>query len=733
MLKKNYIAMSFITSMILTLTCYTQNANASWVAFKDNAQSEKLPPVVEKTSSDTKEIVIRYTIPGMEVLESVEERDGLMYQHLNLPHNGLFVDVGKPELPQIGKRFGIPKGASVQVEVVTATSQILEGYSIYPSQKSLVGNEEDTEFEKDMAAYEKDEFYPSQIAVVDEAEDVRGMNVSIVRLIPFQFNPVKRQLKVYSDVQIKISFIGGSDFFLDREFRTPMNEAFYMDMINFSDVGSFNEQIVIDGICSRYDQREEDEEDGGQGFLSSTGGTECFACHGFEHIIITDSAYANAAKDLMKWNNQKGIMTDYVTTQNIGSTTTAIKNFITSAYNMSAHKPQHITLLGEVGYVPTYLIGLIQRRSDLYYVTMGGGNDWEPDMTIGRIPVPTGNANGVIGKIVNYEKTPYTSINWYNNVLIAAASETDMYNWNLWFRPTSDLIYNYLDGINYNGNQQYKWDDPPQGPPAGGGTTANIVNAISSGVSIVNYKGHGTPYGWEYLWFGSNEAANLTNGQMLPVMFSITCRTGSFHITGPNPGDNSLGNALLRETSKGVAGFIGASDSSSPGESDWLDRGLYDSVWVGFDDSYQSGARTQMGHVLKYGKEYSKQHYNTTLTKDHYEMFHYLGCPTMNLRTANPGSLVAYHNATIPRSGTFAVQVKDGCGYVIPNAMVTLSTLDKYYYHAKGVTNSSGWVYLSVDYDSSGSAYLTVTKYNGYNVDQAIYNYKPSVETLSVQ
>lgn len=191
------------------------------------------PPIIT-TTTNIKEIAVTCQIPGMKTKEKFEESDGMLYQELELSNEGLTTDIGKPQLPQIGRWFAIPQGAEVEVEIVKSDYQILEGYNIYPAQKPMPedGTTEAPPFEKDMDLYSKDEFYPSQIVSLDSPQELRGLNASVLRVVPFQFNPVKQELKAYSQVTAKVSFIGGKDYFLDEEFRAPGNESFYISLIN---------------------------------------------------------------------------------------------------------------------------------------------------------------------------------------------------------------------------------------------------------------------------------------------------------------------------------------------------------------------------------------------------------------------------------------------------------------------------------------------------------------------
>ena len=671
--------------------------------------------------SSTEEIVSTIDIPGMNVSEKVEETDGLLYQQLSLPNEGMTAEIGKPQLPQIGRWFAIPKGAKATVEVVESTFTTLDGYYIYPAQKPLPedGAEEETPFDKDTDLYSKDEFYPAQITTIDPPQGLRGLNASVLRVIPFQFNPVTKQLKAYSNIKVKVSFAGGEDFFLDKEFRTPESASFYVHLLNFADLGPFTEKIIPEGVCPR--NKFITEVITGKEFrrrVQTDGDATCFQCHAFTNIIITHSDYAGAAEALAKWNNAKGVMTKYVTTQYIGSTTTAIKNFIISAYNKTNFRPSYITILGDVSHIPTYNPSSYVGASDLYYVTMDV--DYTPDIRIGRIPVTPSDALGAVNKIINYEKYPYTGINWYDNALIA--SDTTDFDQSPYWLATSDAIKNLLIEDGYICNIQYYGQ---------GGSTGGVISAINSGVSIVNHRDHGQVSGWQNPSFRTWDISSLSNGNMLPVMFSMNCFSGSFQ-NGYNDcagTDDCFGSCILKQPNKGVVGFIGSTDESWTGWNDWMNRGFYDARWPDFYPPTQP-MLTEMGDILDYGKSFMLANYYDPINnfpQEECEMFHYLGSPTMSWRTQTPTNFsmcgcggtdchVGKGNAS------YRVHVCTGGGWPAPGAMVTLQGINDYLYDAKGSTNSNGDVVLTTSYSQAGTVERTITK----------YDYAPHIESVTV-
>ena len=80
-------------------------------------------------------------------------------------------------------------------------------------------------------------------------------------------------------------------------------------------------------------------------------------------------------------------------------------------------------------------------------------------------------------KILEYSKTPYTGVNWFDDVLLASYEESGRY-----FVWGSETIYTYLNANGYTCNRQYEGGTPS-------GSTTGVINAINGG-SIRCFASH---------------------------------------------------------------------------------------------------------------------------------------------------------------------------------------------------------------------------------------------------
>ncbi len=144
------------------------------------------------------------------------------------------------------------------------------------------------------------------------------------------------------------------------------------------------------------------------------------------------------------------------------------------------------------------------------------------------------------------------------------------------------------------------------------GDTDNIINAFNAGRFLILHRDHGWEEGWAHPEFVSSNVNNdLTNGSLLPVVFSVNCASGLFD-NETAAGDYSTTNGgvyfaehLLRKENGGAVGMLGDTRNSPTWANSALTRGFFDAVWPNTLPAY-SGAtsRRRLGDILNHGKVY---------------------------------------------------------------------------------------------------------------------------------
>ena len=84
-------------------------------------------------------------------------------------------------------------------------------------------------------------FYPETPFRLSNPTTIRGINVISLDAMPFQYNPVTKELLVYDEVDLKVSIEGGEKEIGDTRYRTKEWDHILSDIVlNFNDLPSID-------------------------------------------------------------------------------------------------------------------------------------------------------------------------------------------------------------------------------------------------------------------------------------------------------------------------------------------------------------------------------------------------------------------------------------------------------------------------------------------------------------
>lgn len=151
---------------------------------------------------------------------------------------------GAPELPTRVFVVGVPPGARAEVSIVPGTAE--ERSEIYVPPVPVKERADDLtrlRYSPDAQIYGRDAFYPAELVRVDPPAQFRQQTIVRVQVMPVQYNPVRKQLRVYRDLQIVVRFVGGAPPALSRTSFTPsskIEEELYRDvLVNYDQAKAF--------------------------------------------------------------------------------------------------------------------------------------------------------------------------------------------------------------------------------------------------------------------------------------------------------------------------------------------------------------------------------------------------------------------------------------------------------------------------------------------------------------
>ncbi|GEM_PF-2471304 len=712
------VAIGFVNAQNRYLPFTKESTNAI-----DRSQAIKPTRVVNDVRGQYLEV--RYNFKGAMVSDQKRESD--TYNYLHIYGFGKMGQVGAPALPMRNDIIAVPSGVNVTVDVAESEFIEVSGYYVHPALEPARDTEgvPDPEFKRDEKIYRTDAFFPAKVADVVSVQTMRGMPMATIQVRPVQFNPVTKKLRVYSKIVYRINYNGKSVEFIQRsDNKTPYSNF----ILN-------KESVSVKRSDSRADDGSKD------------------------YIIVTIDKFMSAARKLAVWKSQLGYSVDIVSK---GSwTSDEVMEAIHSRYNQWSTKPGYFVIIGDNEHVPGQDLQIDGETyaSDLYYACMDGAGDYTPDMAHGRISVKNPEqANTVVDKIVNYEKNPVSDASFYQNGVncaqfqdVARYEAPDGYAARR-FCHTSEDIRDYVTGRGYDVERIYytKSTNTPTNWNKGyyskgekipdellrkngfdwDGGKDEITASINAGKFYLFHRDHGYAggTGWAHPEFLTSDIESLTNGDKLPVVFSINCHTGEFRLP------ECFAEKFLRKENGGAVGVVGAAYYSLSGNNDGFSLGMIDAIWPdpgiipvfgtgsGISNPGPSGVANSirtMGDVVNQGLVRMTQTWdsNESYKIYTYRLFHYFGDPAMKIWVKKPVAAAAQFPADI-NCGATTLTINN----VVPaNALVTIVQNGEILAKAKAVAGVATLNFSAID-----NKYKTVVTVSAQDYDpiERVYSVK---------
>ncbi|MBN1419432.1 MAG: hypothetical protein JXP34_11690 [Planctomycetes bacterium] len=669
-------------------------------------------PEVDVLASDATKFAARLRFPRAQLLPVRVGDDEFVQLLLPAVQSALGDDgaggVGMPGVPVVYRLLAFPEGSKpiLRFGDGSVRKSVVEGVLLYPRQEAAYDRDfppvkdgqlppddffVDPPFAFDEKAYDQDQLFPPEIVSMRNAGRMRDVNLVEIGIAAGQYNPSKKTLFLHEEVEFAVEFEGGEGSFLPAQAGNPFE--------------SFNNRAIVERSILN----------GVQIYEHIGDIIRPWTCIGEELMIITAPALLDAANDLADWKRDKGFVTSVYTTGpaasgGIGTTASQIQGFIRSHYEDCAIRLSYLLLLGDAELIPPFYrssSGSSTTGTDLDYSLMTAG-DLLADIGVARIPVDTlGQAQVVVDKIIGYEKTPPFSPNFYGTASFPAyfqCCRTDIVQQGTTSRAYIQTMETVRSGLiaagktverlytsNTGYHPSYAGDTTPRryydgtslpaaiGPGSGfswNATVNDVIASFNAGRFLVIHRDHGGQNGWVYPGLSTSNVASLSNGTLLPVLFSVDCATGFFdnETAGGDYGTTSGGvyllEALLRKSGGGVVGALGDTRNSPTWANNALTRGFADAIFPGVLPSYGSNTRIRrLADILNYGKLYMftqvgvAQPAGSVTTGDANSenvMWHAFGDPTQEIWTSQPLTLVAKYALEFLRDRLVVALDEDG-------------------------------------------------------------------------
>lgn len=172
------------------------------------------------------------------------------------------------------------------------------------------------------------------------------------------------------------------------------------------------------------------------------------------------------------------------------------------------------------------------------------------------------------------------------------------------------------------------------------GNTATdlMISETSEGQLTIGHRDHGNTDGWAEPAFHDTHLKGI-HSSYPSIFYSINCLTGRFDA---NPFDSFAEAALKMDG--GPPSLIAATELSGTWRNDSMIKALFDAMWPGVIPTFPGSTASypvranRLGDILAYAKSYLLvAHGATSGVKNHFEIYHVIGDPTLQLWPDLPG------------------------------------------------------------------------------------------------
>lgn len=536
------------------------------------------------------------------------------------------LEAGVPDLPRFTTSVIIPGTAAMDAVILDAQYVDLPNITLLPSKGNLkrTVNPDDVPYPFG-DTYQRDAFFPANPITLKTPYIMRDYRGMAVHVSPFQYNPVTKVLRVYSQIKVKV-FTNGTD--TTNALSTPPPATVDAD---------------FDKIYARQ-------------FLNYLSVFSPLTEEG-NMLIICHDAWMAKLQPLVTWKNTIGRRTTLVSASAAGGTAAAIKSYVANYYTTQGLS--YLLLVGDSGQVPSNNYAGLGGDSDNAYAYISG-NDHYQEFFVGRFSAETAvDVDTQVQRTIAYERGNQLPVGFLNRVMSVASQEGPGDDDELDYQHLRNIQPDLL-GFTYT-NPVYELFEGSQGffDAPGFPNAAQAAAAINSGVGIINYVGHGSDGGWGTTGFSTEDALALQNSNRLPFVFNVACVNGNF-----------VGQTCFAE------GWLRAQYNGQPAGAIAMNAATINQSWsppmIGQDEMNDIlteisdvGIRRTFGGITVNGYFRMNDESGDFDMTDTWTCF---GDPSLLVRTADPTTMTIQHNAVlIVGQTTFAVNGN------VEGALATLS------------------------------------------------------------
>ena len=599
-------------------------------------------------------------------------------------------EVGEPTLPIASKLISIPFDCKLKTKIVdyeTVDVNLVEHgltspfMPVQPPLSKSV-NPHSLPFEYNRSLYAAASKYTLPLASAEILGTMRAMRLGKIAISPVEYYPNDKKITVYKSVTVRVKY-NNPNWNKTKQIKKRYKSA-YFDAIN--------RQILNSEVGAQEDD---------------------LVKYPVKYVIIADRMFESQLQPFIEWKTHKGfaVVTGY--TDVIGSSTSAIKNYIENLYNAGTTEdpaPSFVLFVGDAQQIPAWSGSAGSHVTDLRYCEFTG--DDFPEIYYGRFSAQnTGQLQPQVDKTLEYEQYTMPDPGYLGEV--ALVSGVDSYyassHGNGQINYGTTYYFNAAHGIS-----PHVWLYPDSDQS---GASAAIIQTISNGVGLYNYTAHCSHNGPADPSFDQGDISGLTNTHKYLLGIGNCCLSNTFGTDYSTP---CFGEAWLQADNKGGIGWIGGSNSSYWDEDYWW--GVGNGPIVGSGPTYeQTGIGAYDGVFHDHGEPVTLRYTTnaaimfagntavteagSSLTQYYWEIYHLMGDPSVMTYMGIPSNNNVTHPSSVTTTTT-SINVQ-----AVPGSYVGISRDNVL--HGAGYIGDSGSATISLTpFGSEGSADIVVTCQN---------------------
>jgi len=478
MKKANSLILMFLASILISVF----SSMASNVVID---KTEKTG--VKLVSSDSKAMELVFTFNGYSTIEVKTPKGEASI--LMLEKGSPILETGAPDLQKWTTSVIVSETERMDLEVLNAEFVEYPNIEVAPSKGNLYRDQNPAKVSYTYgAAYQTDAFYPGILAELRKPYILRDYRGQTIVVNPLQYNPATKTLRVYTQIRVRLMNSGelGEN---PVTFKAPKKSS--------AEYQQIYQHQFLNYQTPKYTPVEE------SGNL----------------LIVSPAKYVEAVKPLADWKNKRGLVTEIVefSASTTGNNAEDLQEYIRLYYQQKGLT--FLLLVGDANDIPSlYASG----DSDVAYAYMAG-NDSYPEFFVGRLSgSTTTHIQNQVEKSIYYERDIDETAIWLSNGMVIASDEGGGGQGDDGESDKQHMEKIKTDLLSFTYEQVATAYDP-------GATALQVSNAINTGLSNINYVGHGADTYWVTTGFDVADCNNLTNYNKFPFVFDVACVNGNFH------------------------------------------------------------------------------------------------------------------------------------------------------------------------------------------------------------